>query len=158
MLKGVLAGLIVAIVMTSAAIAGPFQDGLAAAERGDYATARELWRPLAEQGNAPAQFNLGLMYQSGIGVPRDYATAVKWFQSAAERGDARAQYNLGLMYGNGDGVPQGYALADMWITLAAAQGNKDAIRLRDLLAQSMAPDQLAEAQRMAREWKPTPAQ
>ena len=65
-----------------------FQKGAAAAQRGDYSTALREWKPLAEQGNADAQNNLGLMYREGQGVPQDYKTAVKWYQRAAEQGDA----------------------------------------------------------------------
>ena len=65
---------------------------------GDYATALREWTPLAKQGNASAQFNLGLMYRKGQGVPQDYKTAVKWYRLAAEQGNASAQFNLGVMY------------------------------------------------------------
>ena len=64
--------------------------------------------PIAEQGYAPAQYNLGIMYDNGYGVPQDYAEAMKWYRLAAEQGHTDAQYNLGLMYDNGRGVPQDY--------------------------------------------------
>ena len=86
-------GLSVAIEIPPGLIAP--EDGLAAAQRGDYATALKLLRPLAEQGHADAQHNLGVMYINGRGVPQDYAEAVKWFRLAAEQGHAVAQYNLG---------------------------------------------------------------
>ena len=82
---------------------------MAAYESKDYATALKLWRPLAEQGDAQAQYNLGIMYDNGQGVPQDDAEAVKWYRKAAEQGIAKAQYNLGVMYANGRGVPQDYA-------------------------------------------------
>ncbi len=72
MLKQFVAGVAVAVMLTGVAVAGPFEDGVAAYKRGDYATALRLWRPLAEQGDADAQFNLGLMYANGEGVPQDY--------------------------------------------------------------------------------------
>ena len=75
----------------------------------DKVTTRQavrLLRPLADQGDAPAQHNLGLMYDQGRGVPQDYAAAVSWYRKAADQGDAIAQYNLGLMYDQGRGVPQ----------------------------------------------------
>ncbi|MFN8818923.1 MAG: tetratricopeptide repeat protein, partial [Holosporaceae bacterium] len=68
-------------------------------------------RTKAEQGNAVAQYNLGVMYDEGQGVTRDYAEAVKWFRKAAEQGDANAQSNLGVMYGKGEGVTRDYAEA-----------------------------------------------
>jgi TPR repeat protein len=75
----------------------------------------------------------------------------------ADHGDADAQANLGVMYATGEGVPQDHVLAHMWFNLAAAQGNDKALRNRDTAGKRMTPDQLAEAQRMAREWKPKPA-
>ena len=95
-----------------------FQKGLTAHESGDYATALREWKPLAEQGDSDAQFNLGQMYYYGRGVPRNYKTAVKWFRLAAEQGDADAQYNLGAMHENGRGVLQDDKTAVKWYTLA----------------------------------------
>ncbi len=65
-----------------------FNAGLAAYKQGDYATALREWNPLAKQGDANAQNNLGFMYYKGHGVPQDYAEAVKWFRKAAEQGNA----------------------------------------------------------------------
>jgi uncharacterized protein len=79
---------------------------------------------------------------------------VKWFRKAADQGNALAQLSLGGMYANGRGVPQDYILAHMWYNLTAAQGDQDAIKNRDLIAGNMTPAQIAEAQRLAREWKP----
>ena len=168
--------------------AGALGDGLAAYKRGDHATALRLWRPLAEQGVAEAQNNLGLMYASGEGVPQDDAEAVKWFRLAAEQGDASGQSRLGIMYTDGKGVPQDFneaakwtrkaaeqgdahaqallagmyalgqgvptdiVLAYMWYNLAAAQGVEPAQRVKKLAVEFMTFDQIAEAQRMAREW------
>jgi TPR repeat protein len=97
--------------------------GRAAALAGDYATALQELRPLAEQGNAPAQRGIGVMYNNGEGVLQDYAEAVNWFRLAAEQGDALAQYNLGIMYHNGEGVLQDDAEAVNWYRLAAEQGD-----------------------------------
>ena len=117
-----LAALLLALGLSGAANAGPFDDAVAAHERGDYATAFRLWRPLADQGNASAQFNLGLMYDNGQGVTQNHAEAVKWYRLAADQGNASAQFNLGLMYAKGDGVPQNHAEAVKWYRLAADQG------------------------------------
>ena len=78
-----------------ALLAADFQAGFAAAQKGDYAAALREWTPLAEQGDAVAQFNLGVMYQQGQGVSQDYQTALKWYALAAEQGDAKAQLVLG---------------------------------------------------------------
>ena len=83
-------------------------------------------RKLAEQGLAKAQYNLGVMYDKGRGVPQDYKAAVEWFRKAAEQGIASAQFNLGNMYNNGRGVPQDYAKAVEWYRKAAEQGDADA--------------------------------
>ncbi len=128
--------------------------GAKAYQRGDYATAIQIFQQLANQGNASAQNALGNMYHDGKGVPQDYAVAVGWYQNAADQGDAEAQYSLGLLYEKGRGVTQNYVQAHMWLNLAAAQGQKDAGKWRDSLAEKMTPAQIAEAQKLAREWKP----
>ena len=81
-----------------------FQKGVEAYEAGDYAAALREWRPLAEQGDAEAQFNLGVMYSKGQGVAQDDAQALAWYRKAAEQGYAKAQFNLGLMYDEGRGL------------------------------------------------------
>ena len=96
-----------------------YQKGLTAAQSGDYATALREWTPLAKQGDANAQYNLGVMYDNGRGVPQGYKTAVKWYRLAAEQGYADAQYNLGLMYAEGRGVPKDDKTALKWYKLAA---------------------------------------
>jgi len=107
--------------------AGPYEDGVAAFRRGDYATSLRLWRTLAEQGNARAQANLGLMYATGRGVPQDYAEALKWYRKAAAQGNVNAQEVLGDFYKNkGTGVQQDYAEAVKWYRKAAEQGNAEA--------------------------------
>ena len=110
------------------------------------------WRKAAEQGFANAQYILGLTYAEGQGVPQDYAVAVTWYRKAAEQGFANAQYILGLMSTEGQGVPQDYAQAHMWFNLAAAQGNKQAPKNRNIVGKLMTPAQIAEAQKLAREW------
>ena len=85
---------------------------------------------------------------------RDYATAVRLIRPLAEQGDANAQYNLGVFYDNGLGVPQDKVRAYMWFNLSAAQGREGAAAFRDLIARRMTPAQIAEAQKLAREWKP----
>ncbi len=72
----------------------------------------------------------------------------------ARRGNADAQYNLGVMYGNGRGVPKDYVQAHLWYNLAAAQGTELARKNRDIIAEKMTPAQMAEAQRLARDWRP----
>jgi len=104
------------------AVATDFDKGLKAAQSGDFKTALAEWMPLAEQGNANAQRNLGLMYDNGDGVQENDKTAVKWYTLAAEQGLDQAQSNLGLMYENGIGVQENHETAVKWYTLAAEQG------------------------------------
>jgi TPR repeat protein len=179
-------------------MAEPWDEAMAAYERGDYARTLKLMRPLAEQGDGMAQYNLGVMYYKGQGVPQDYAQAVAWYRKAADRGNALAQNYLGLMYYNGEGVPQDYVQAVSWYRKAAEQGHAHAqfflggmyssgqgvpqdyvqahkwfnlsasrtdssdkerrdlaVKSRDLIASLMTPPQIAAAQKLAREWKPT---
>lgn len=91
-----------------------------------YGAAPEEIRPLADRGVAVAQYNLGLMYANGQGVPQDYEEAFKWTRLAADQGHAMAQINLGLIYANGLGVPQSFKEAFKWTQLAANQGNTSA--------------------------------
>ena len=132
--------------------AGSLEDGITAYRAGDFAAALRILRPIAEQGNAEAQYSLGVMYDIGEGVPQDYAEAVKWYRLAAGQGYADGQLNLGVMYYNGEGVPQDYLLAHMWFTLAAAQGDADGVKNRDIAASLMTPAQIAEAQKLAQGW------
>jgi TPR repeat protein len=145
--------LTLAVLLGSAgmSVSQDFQKGVDAYDTGDYSLALDEFTPLAEQGDASAQYNLGEMYRRGDGVPQDFATAMKWYTLAAEQGNASAQYTLGLMYYNGQGVPQDYVYAQMWWNIAASSGNKKASENRDLVAKEMIPPQLAEAQRLARE-------
>jgi hypothetical protein len=92
---------------------------------------------------------------NGKHLPQNFAEATKEVRQDAEQGDALWQCLLGIKYETGTGVPQDYVLAHMWFNLAAAQGDDDALKHRDRMASLMTPDQIAEAQRLAREWKPT---
>jgi clan AA aspartic protease (TIGR02281 family) len=113
---------LILVAFSGAAVAGPLEDGLTAYKRGEYATAYRLWRPLADQGHAGAQNNVGLAFRDGKGVPQNYVEALKWFRLAADQGLAWGQDNLGLLYLNGWGVPQNYVEALKWFRLAADQG------------------------------------
>jgi TPR repeat protein len=112
------------------------------------------YRKAAEQGHANAQNNIGFMYGAGRGVPQNYSTAVSWYRKAAEQGYGLGQQNLAAMYFTGQGVAQDYVQAHMWWNLSAAQGDANAAKQRDLVAAKMTPAQIAEAQKLVREWKP----
>lgn len=121
----------------------------------DDAEAVRWYREAAKQGHAEAQNFLRVMYLNRRGVPQDDAEAVKWYRKWAEQGDAAAQNSLGLMYTVGLGVPQDPVEAHKWFNLAGYAGNDESRENRDLVALKMTPAQIAEAQKRAREWKPT---
>lgn len=142
-----------ALILIPPARAG-FDEGMAAYQRGDYATALKEWRPLAEQGDATAQYNLGVMYRNGQGVPQDYKEAVKWYRMAAEQGHAFAQNNLGVMYDNGLGVTEDKVLAYALYNLSAAADsspNNKAQQNRDRMAEKLTKAELMEGQALTRE-------
>jgi clan AA aspartic protease (TIGR02281 family) len=192
-----LTALLMLVAVARGADAGPLEDAEAAMDRGDYATAYRLWRPLADQGDARAQYKVGDMYHWGLGPPQDYAEALKWLRKAADQGNAeaqvalaymyetgdgvsvdyveavkrlrrgsdqgyaRAQGNLGDRYAKGEGVPQDYVQAYLWFNLAVPRfpdwdwiARGITISLRDSIGAKMSPDQIAEAQKLTREWKP----
>jgi TPR repeat protein len=136
-------------------MSGVYEEAIAANYRKDYATVLRLLRPLAERGEARAQNDLGVQYEKGHGVPQDYAEAAKWYRKAANQGRSDAMYSLGLKYKAGQGVPRDYVLAHMWFNLAAALAFPEADPQRRELEAQMTSVQIAEAQRLAREWKPT---
>lgn len=118
----------------------------------DNAEAVKWFRKAAEQGHTKAQARLGLMYAMALGVPENNTEAVKWLREGAKKNDAEAQVLLGLMYTGGLGIAQDYVQAHKWFNLSGAQGNKEAIKARDELAERMTPEQIAEAQKLARQW------
>ena len=129
--------------------------------QGDYAEAGRWFRKAADQGLAEAQFNLGVLYANGKGMPQDYRQSAKWYRNAAGQGHARAQLNLGAMYANGEGVPRDYVQAHKWFDLAEsnlpasqAESRVLAVNARNRLATKMTPAQLAEAENLAKAWKP----
>lgn len=115
--RALLSRLILVLLLAGAGLIAnaDFDEGVAAYEKGDYATALREWQPFAEQGNAFAQSHLGLMYVQGQGVLQDYV------------------------------------YAHMWAHIAASGGDKIVVELRNLIEKEMAPSQIAEAQKLARE-------
>jgi len=182
--------LVVSILSLALPAWADFEAGMKAYVNEDYAIAAQEWQPLAEQGDANAQYNLGILYHKGRGIPQDDVQARKWYGKAAAQGLAKAQFSLGTLYFNGEGGPkdyqealrwfhrasdQGEALAQTkiaimyddgegvpkdkvqaykWFSLAAMNGDKPAPMLRSLLAKEMTPEQIAEAEKLAKEWKP----
>jgi uncharacterized protein len=116
------AALILAVGFAAPVTAGPFEDATATYGSGDYTTALRQFRSLGDQGHPVAQYNIGLMYFNGQGLPQDFVEAAKWFRLAANRGHAGAKNNLGAMYLSGQGVSQNSAEAVRLYTVAADQG------------------------------------
>jgi hypothetical protein len=133
-LRGLMTAMLTLAMGSSVVFAGPLEDTI----KGD--------RLAAEQGDAQAQNNLGMMYFEGWGVPKDDKEAIKWFRVAASQGYALAQGNLGLMYAKGRGVPQDYVLSYMWFTV----GKTLTPALWPILTAKMTSAQIELAQKLAR--------
>ena len=125
------------------------QEGYDAWAKDDFKTALAEWGPLAEQGDAIARYELGVMYDTGHGVAQDYKKAANWYTLAAVQGNARAQLGLGLMYYEGRGVAQSYMAAHMWSNISSANGFDRAVGLRDAVAAQMTAADIAKAQSRA---------
>jgi len=124
-------------------------DGTRAFTCDDFVIAHDL----AVGGSAVAQAGLGKMYYDGEGILQDYAEAIKWWHKAADHGNNFAQFHLGAAYLSGHGVPEDYILAYMWTILAIRNGHERAQINRASLTKLLTPDQIAEAQKLAREWQ-----
>jgi len=155
-LRRCVVGVVAVLLMSGAALA---QMGARAGDPGfPSRTPAELaeLRVDANAGSARAQFFLGIAYDTGMGVPHDDVEAVSWYRQAAERGNAAAQFNLGALYYSGQGVPQDYVEAHKWRNLAASRASAETRQqygdARDEVAERMTSQQLADAQKLAREW------
>lgn len=103
-----------------------FDEGIAAAKRGDYVTAFEHFTPEAQSGNPVAQFLVGFAYEGGQGVAKDEAEAIKWYRKAADQGHREAQFRLGSMYALGTGTVKNGPEAIKWLQRAAEHGHVEA--------------------------------
>ncbi|MEP6960220.1 MAG: tetratricopeptide repeat protein [Nitrospirota bacterium] len=125
MRKAMLATMVLALLHAAPTMAG-HKEGVEAFQAKDYPTAMQEWRPLAEEGEGWAQFNVGLLYVRGLGLSKDFRQAASWFHKAAAQGNAAAQATLGFLYDRGWGVSQDFSLAVYWYRLAAEQGERTA--------------------------------
>jgi TPR repeat protein len=132
---------------------GEWDQARSAHERGDHAAEVAIIRPMAEKGYAFAQFNMGVLYDQGKGVPQDNALAIQWYQKAAEQGLPQAQVNLGIMYQEGQGVKQDYIRAYFWYALADSQGDGQAPQAKRDIAKKMTPAQIESAERQVKEYQ-----
>lgn len=118
----------------------------------DHHFAVQLYEESAENGDSDAQYKLGLLYLTGNGALQDFAEAAKWLKLAAEQGYALAQYELGLIYRNGSGMAIDQVQSYVWLNLAAAAGVQQAVAARDDVMRSLNTRQLAQAQKISRDW------
>lgn len=161
--KGILL-LAAAVLLACAAGPGAASDllgeGVAAFEAGDYGEAVHIWRPLAEDGDAMAQFNMGLLHETGRGVVEDPATAAAWYVRAARQGVTAAQYNLAVLHQGGRGVPQDDAEALYWLEVAARHGasaeREQAADAAAQLAETLAAGEADAARARADAFAPRP--
>ncbi len=133
-------------ILSSSSVLAGFTEGVAAYEEGNIPLAVKEFRAAAEQGHADSQFNLGLMYEQGIGVSKDEREAIAWYQKAALQGNSNAQYNLAVLYENGRGSDVNFAEANHWYRKAAVQGDGLAIGNLGMLylrGQGVPPDKIA---------------
>ena len=135
------------VLIEQPVVSADFDKGLAAHDRGDYATAVREFKPLAEQGDAKVQNLLGSIYS----VLQDYKMALKWYRKAAEQGNTSGQSSLAWMYFGGKGVPQDSPRAHMWFNISASLGYKIGGQLMNIVATKMTAAQIAAAQKLARE-------
>ena len=143
--------LLFSLFLGASSYSADFNKGLTAAQSGDFATALKEWKPLAEEGNAVAQNNLGLMYHNGWGVPQDYKEAVYWYRLAAEQEHVDAQSNLANRYYYGEGVNKDIVYAHMWKNISASNGINKAKEELKIIEKKMTSSDISEAQRLARE-------
>jgi TPR repeat protein len=118
----------------------------------DYKQAIYWHTKAAEQGDSGAQYNLAVTYNKGYGTPKDDKQAIYWYTKAAEQGHAGAQFNVGIMLYDGVGKPKDNVMAYVWWNIAAAQGYEGAKGTRELIEEEMTPNQIAEAQKLSKEY------
>lgn len=146
------------LLWASLVVAGSdWEQARSAHERGDYAAEVAAIRPLAEQGSAYAQFNLGVLYDQGRGVPQSDSLAMEWYRKAAEQGLPQAQVNLAIMYREGQGLPPDPAQAYFWFALAESQGDWQAPQAKKDLAKRMPPTEVEATERQVKDWLSTRA-
>jgi len=144
--------------LPSSVRADALAEGVRAYAAENYTRSSRLLMIRAEQGDAQAQTYLGVMYLRGQGVPQNFEAAAAWLHQAAQSGVPAAQYFLGLMYDKGEGVPRDFVLAQAWLNLAVAHAERGWrsrwVLIRDAVASKMSRADLAEAQRLALDWRP----
>jgi len=140
-----------ALVASASVWPGPFEDGLVARDRGDFASAVHTFKQLAQSGDANSQFQLSLLYAAGTGVKADHKQSLYWLRQAATRGNTQAQSNLGNAFHMGRAVAQDSIKAYAWLSMASAGGDSIASTNRDVVARKMSSQQLEQGKALAHE-------
>lgn len=162
-MKKFLLALALALLVSSPAAAGSFEDGVLAMQKGDYQTARARWAPLAKEGHAGAQYNLGALYANGLGIKQDMHTALKWFDASAQQGNPHAMFSLGMLYADGNGTDQNLGAAYVWFRLALKYGAEDPTfknqvpTAQNYLSQvmgAMTKTQMLQYENVVMQWRP----
>lgn len=130
-----------------------YAAGRRAYDSRDYATAYKIWLPLAKQGDKGAQFWIGFLSESGLGVKQDKTEAVKWYLLSSDQNMGDAQARLCRLLSAGQGAPQDDIQAYKWAEIASELGNADAQKVRDQLKEVMKPAEIKEATRLVDDWK-----
>ena len=144
--------LLAVLLVAAPSFANDFEEGLDAIHGTDYDKALEKLRPLASEGHAAAQYNLGVMHEWGNGVPQDDVKAMKWYRISAEQSHRDAQNNLGAMYSKGEGVAQNFVEALKWFVISADNGSEGGRKNIDIVEKRMTSGQITQAKKFAREW------
>jgi len=145
------------LILSAGAARADFAAGVTAVLAEDYETAMKEWLPLAEQGVAGAQSNIGDMFSNGLGMERDNAQAFFWHLKAADQGVVKSIFFVGAALAAGQGVEKDLVQGTKWLLLAKRVGFPNAEQVLSLLSQSMSPEDAAEGERLADEWSPTTA-
>jgi len=161
-IKIALMALVFSAGLAGLAAANPLEAGMDAYQRGDYAAAMSLLRPLADNDDPAAKYTLGFMFQNGLGVTPDQVLAASFFHEAADLGYAPAMVNLGAMFETGAGIPVDKVEAHKWYSLAIkslktpadATARDAASANRKALAARMSESELADAREAAAAWRP----
>jgi len=143
---------ILVLFFPTTSFANDFQEGLDAIHGTNYNKALKKLRPLAAQGHAAAQYNLGVMHEWGNGVPQNNLLAIQWYRRAAENSHKDAQNNLGAMYSKGEGVEQNFIKALKWFVISGENGSEEGRKNIDMVEKRLTSEQITLARKLAREW------
>ena len=142
--------LMCALLLSTAAYAGLWEDGYADYQRKDYASAVAKWQVVADTGDREAQSLLGLMHFAGQGTPQSYPNAIIWLRKAASQGEPKAQFKLGSMYANGQGFTRDYQKAAMWFLIAESSGHPETAKPLKKATGEISENDLMVARRWAK--------